>query len=187
MSTTLRWTLRSVSIKLVQVISTTIDLQGHLQKATLLDMKVADFSGMVTRTRAKESVYSVYAPTQKSTASNNLSESQRIHDALAHGTRNTVQMKIPTVSDLRCFELRIAHGSLISYASSLDCQRNLCRKDSECKPLCQDQTCHTSFVERAVSKNPDQHSWLNVRGGYSFHSVQCFFSTPTSTFPFQYN
>lgn len=116
--------VRSVSIKLVQVISTTIDSEKHYQKVNLADVKVAEFYGMVLRTRPKESVYSVYVPTQRLTGTNVQSASQRIHDALTNGNRNrnTVQIKIPTVSDLRCVKVRIAHVSLISHESSIDCQ-----------------------------------------------------------------
>jgi hypothetical protein len=52
----------------------------------------------------------------------------------------------------------------MSRESFIDCQRQLRRKNSECKPLCQDQTCHIAFHERSVSENPDQDQWLNDKG-----------------------
>jgi hypothetical protein len=155
--------VRSVSIKLIQEISTTIDFEKHYEKVTLVDMKVADYSGMVA-SRPKENLYSAYAARPTLPASNVQSDSQQIHDALASGNKNYVPMKIPAVSDLRYVELRITHESLMSRESFIDCQRQLRRKNSECKPLCQDQTCHIAFHERSVSENPDQDQWLNDKG-----------------------
>jgi hypothetical protein len=103
--------VRSVSIKLIQEISKTIDFAKHYEKVTLVDMKVADYSGMVA-SRPKENLYSEYAARPTLPASNVQSDSQHIHDALASGNKNYVPMKIPAVSDLQCVELQITHESL---------------------------------------------------------------------------